>query len=129
MTENRRTGVVIALIAFVYVGCGGETNNGINCRFGINQTFQAVCESNKCTCRLDVSIQNLGTQSVSGPLHYDALDANNAKIGFADFHLPTLSPGASTTLHNDILATQNNKPLSDCTIVSSVQSTTVPGCP
>jgi hypothetical protein len=121
--------VMIALIATFYVGCGGETNKGINCRFAINENFQQVCMDSKCTCRLDVSIQNVGTQSVSGPLHYDAFDANQKKIGYADLQVPKLMPGASTTLHSDILAAGDNKPLIDCGMVSSVESISVPSCP
>ena len=121
-------GIVFLLLIFL-TGCGGETNSGINCRFGTSERIEVICSGNQCSCRLSVSFQNLGTQSVTGPLHYDALNANNAKVGFADFQVATLSPGSSTNLQTDILGAENNKPLADCSTVSKVQATTTPGCP
>ena len=120
-------GAYLGIIIFAACREIGET--GPSCRFAISETFEQVCSGETCRCRLNVSIFNGGHLTVSGMLHYDAFNAEGSKVAYADFEITDLTIGSSRSLQNDLLDFQTNKPLENCSDVSRVEETTVPGCP
>ena len=130
---TQQKGIGLCMMTWLAViclcGCGGETNSGVNCRFGFSEVVEETCAGDKCTCRLIVSIQNLGTLPVSGVLHYDAFDAEERNVAFTDIQVTNLAPGDSTRLENDLREVDSNKLLRDCSNVARVEATRMPNCP